>query len=247
MLLATTTSTYDSGLLDFILPDFEEQTGATVEVVAVGTGAALELGRNGDADVVLVHARELEDAFVEAGYGTQRYDVMYNDFVIIGPEDDPAGIAGVEDAAAAFAAIAEAEAAFISRGDNSGTHNKELNIWESAEIEPAGDWYQEAGQGMGAVLTIANELHAYTLTDRATYLARLEEGLDLPILVEGDEALFNPYGVIPVNPEEHPTVNADLAQAFVAWLIAPETQDLIEAFEANGTQLFYAAANDAAR
>ncbi|MEL6152115.1 MAG: substrate-binding domain-containing protein [Chloroflexota bacterium] len=243
LILATTTSTYDSGLLDYIMPEFEMLTGATVDVIAVGTGAALELGANGDADVVLVHARSREEAFVEDGSGTARYDVMYNDFVIIGSADDPAGITGIESAADAFAAIAEAEAAFISRGDDSGTHSKELSIWSEAELAPDGDWYQEAGQGMGAVITIANEQQAYTLADRATYLARQTEGLDLTVLVEGDETLFNPYGVIPVNPEVHPTVNAELAQAFVDWLIASETQELIETFVVNDTQLFYANAD----
>ena len=244
LLLATTTSTYDSGLLDFILPDFEAQTGATVDVVAVGTGAALELGENGDADVVLVHARTREEAFVEDGYGTQRYDVMYNDFVIIGPADDPAGITSANTAADAFAAIAEAEATFISRGDDSGTNIKELGIWESAEVDPDGDWYLAAGQGMGAVLTIADEQQAYTLTDRATYLARQTEGLELSVLFEGDEALFNPYGVIPVNPGLHPEVNFQLAQAFVDWLTAPATQTLITEFEIEDTQLFFIEQNE---
>ncbi|MEM6281665.1 MAG: substrate-binding domain-containing protein [Chloroflexota bacterium] len=243
LILATTTSTYDSGLLDYILPDFEEMTGATVDVIAVGTGAALELGANGDADVILVHARSREEAFIEAGSGTARFDVMYNDFMIIGSADDPAGIAGMGNAAEAFVTIAAAEAPFISRGDDSGTHSKELSIWAAADLEPDGDWYQEAGQGMGAVITIANEQQAYTLADRATYLAREAEGLDLTVLVEGDETLFNPYGVILVNPDEHPNVNAELAQAFVGWLISDDTQELIETFVVNDTQLFYANAD----
>ena len=184
-ILATTTSTEDSGLLDAILPDFEEQTGITVEVVAVGTGQALSLGESGDADVLLVHARAREDAFMEAGHGTRREDVMYNDFVILGPPEDPAGIAGMEDAGAAFAAIAAAEAPFVSRGDDSGTHTKEKAIWEVAGVEPAGDWYISAGQGMGAVLTMADEELAYTLSDRATYLARTLEGTDLEICGRG--------------------------------------------------------------
>lgn len=236
--LATTTSTYDSGLLDFILPDFEEKYGATVDVVAVGTGQALALGESGDADVVLVHARALEDAFVASGNGLIRYDVMYNDFVIIGPAEDPAGIAGMESAADALVQISESGATFVSRGDNSGTHNKELGIWEAAGMTPEGDWYNSAGQGMGAVLGIADELQGYTLTDRATYLARAAEGLTLDVLVEGDPILFNPYGVIPVNPEIHPGINAELGQAFAHWLISPETQEMIAAFEANGSQLF---------
>lgn len=239
LVLATTTSTEDSGLLDFIIPDFEEQYNAEVDVIAVGTGQALELGSNGDADVVLVHARAREDAFVEAGDGTARFDVMFNDFVIVGPDADPAGIRGVEDAETAFQQIAESEATFISRGDDSGTHSKELAIWSAAGIEPEGNWYQSAGQGMGAVLGIADEQQGYTLTDRATFVARLAEGLELVILVEGDEILLNPYGVIPVNPEKHPTINADLAQDFVEWLTSVDTQMLIASFEVSGEQLFF--------
>lgn len=238
LILATTTSTEDSGLLDYILPVFEEEYGVTVDVVAVGTGQALELGANGDADVVLVHARAREDAFVEEGNGTERYDVMYNDFIIVGPADDPAGIAGMESATEAFAAIAEGEAIFISRGDDSGTYSKELSIWEAAGIEPEGDWYISAGQGMGAVLGMADEFQGYTLADRATYVARLAEGLALEILVEGDPILFNPYGVIPVNPEKHPGVNDEMAQVFVEWLTSLETQELIASYEVNGEQLF---------
>ena len=189
--LATTTSTNDSGLLDAILPDFEAQTGADVEVVAVGTGAALKLGEDGNADVLLVHARAQEDAFMDAGHGVRREDVMYNDFVIVGPPDDPAGIQGMDDAAAAFAQIAAAEAPFVSRGDDSGTHTKEKAIWAAAGVEPAGEWYVSAGQGMGAVLTMADEMNAYTLSDRATYLKRTLAGTDLVIAVEGDPILFN--------------------------------------------------------
>ncbi len=238
LILATTTSTEDSGLLDYILPVFEEEYGVTVDVVAVGTGQALELGANGDADVVLVHARAREDAFVEEGSGTARYDVMYNDFIIVGPADDPAGIAGMESATEAFAAIAESGAMFISRGDDSGTHSKELSIWEAAGIEPEDDWYISAGQGMGAVLGMAEEFQGYTLADRATYVARLAEGLSLEILVEGDPILFNPYGVIPVNPEKHPDVNYEMAQAFADWITSLETQELIASYEVNGQQLF---------
>jgi len=238
LILATTTSTNDSGLLDAILPDFEESSDYDVEVVAVGTGQALALGEAGDADVLLVHARAREDAFVESGNGSARYDVMYNDFVLIGAEDDPAGIMG-NDAAGAFAAISESESAFISRGDDSGTHTKELSVWEAAGITPEGDWYQEAGQGMGAVITIANEQQAYTLTDRSTFIARAAEGLDLVILVEGDPVLSNPYGVIPVSQEAHPDVNAEGAQAFVDWLTSLETQELIASYTVNGQQLFF--------
>ncbi|MBE7471378.1 MAG: hypothetical protein DPW09_04980 [Anaerolineae bacterium] len=245
LVLATTTSTQDSGLLDVILPDFETRYAADVEVIAVGTGQAIELGRNCDADVVLVHARSQEEAFVNDGAGINRQDVMYNDFVILGPAADPAGIKGMTDAGAAFLKIAETQSPFISRGDNSGTHTKEQSIWtasgltliEAADVDPTkpykrpeGDWYQSVGQGMGAVLTIANEQQAYTLSDRATFLARQLEGTELEILVEGDSRLFNPYGVIEVNPEKCPAVNAAGAQAFVEWLTSLETQTLISQF-----------------
>jgi tungstate transport system substrate-binding protein len=230
--LATTTSTYDSGLLDAILPAFEEESGMTVEVVAVGTGQALALGEQGDADVLLVHARAREDAFMDAGHGIRREDVMYNDFVIVGPEEDPAGIAGVESASEALAAIASAEATFVSRGDDSGTHTKEKAIWESAGIEPSGDWYQAIGQGMGATLTFANEEEANTLSDRATYLARTldDEGFELTILVEGDPILFNPYGVMAVNPDKNVLINAEGANEFIDWIISVPTQEVIAEF-----------------
>lgn len=239
LILATTTSTYDSGLLDYILPDFQDKHNAEVDVIAVGTGQALEMGEAGDADVLLVHARAREEAFVEAGHGTARYDVMYNDFVIIGPPEDPAGVQGMESASDAFATIAEQGATFISRGDDSGTHTKEKAIWAEAGIEPSGDWYQAAGQGMGAVITLAEEQQAYTLSDRATYLARKAEGLTLEVLVEGDAILFNPYGVIPVNPEKSEGINNELANQFVEWLTSVETQELIASYERNGSQLFY--------
>ncbi len=255
LVLATTTSTQDSGLLDVIVPDFETRYGADVEVIAVGTGQAIELGRNCDADVVLVHARKQEDAFVADGAGINRQEVMYNDFVIVGPAADRAGIKGMTDAATAFAKIAESQSPFISRGDNSGTHTKEQTIWETtgltlieaADVDPTkpykrpeGDWYQSVGQGMGAVLTIANEQQAYTLSDRATYLTRQLEGTELEILVEGDSRLFNPYGVIEVNPEKCPSVNAAGAHAFVEWLTSLETQTLISQFglEEFGQSLF---------
>lgn len=239
LVLATTTSTYDSGLLDYILPDFEGQYSTVVDVVAVGTGQALAMGEAGDADVLLVHARAREEAFVEAGHGTARYDVMYNDFVIVGPEADPAGIAGMNSAGEAFATIADTESQFVSRGDDSGTYTKEKEIWAQARIDPAGDWYLSAGQGMGAVLTMADEGQAYTLSDRATYLARKSEGLDLVVLVEGDPLLFNPYGVIPVDPETHPGVDHDLATKFVEWITSVEAQRLIASYERDGSQLFY--------
>jgi len=227
LILATTTSTQDSGLLDVILPVFEAQHDATVDVIAVGTGQALKLGEDGNADVLLVHARAREDAFMAAGHGLRREDVMYNDFVIIGPPDDPAGIGGMRDAAAALAQIAAAKAPFVSRGDDSGTHTKEKAIWVAAGIEPAGAWYISAGQGMGAVLTLANEQLAYTLSDRATFLARSLQGLDLVILTEGDPFLFNPYGVIAVNPAKGPQINQELANAFIDWLVSLPTQEMI--------------------
>jgi tungstate transport system substrate-binding protein len=256
LVLATTTSTQDSGLLDVILPDFETRYGADVEVIAVGTGQSLELGRNGDADVVLVHARQLEDTFVAEGYGINRQDVMYNDFIIVGPASDPAGVKGMTDAAAALTKIAESGSPFISRGDDSGTHTKEQSLWQATQVplidaasiqsadktykRPEGDWYLSIGQGMGPTLTMSNEQQAYTLSDRATYLARKLEGLDLEILVEGDSRLFNPYGVIMVNPEKHPTVNVAGAQAFTDWITSLETQQLISQFgvEEFGQSLF---------
>jgi len=230
LVLATTTSTENSGLLSFILPDFEQKYNADVDVIAVGTGQALKLGQQGDADVLLVHARSKEDAFIHDGYGVNRQDVMYNDFVIVGPPNDPAGIAGMTDAVAAMAKIAETNSPFISRGDDSGTHTKEKSLWAAADINPTGNWYISAGQGMGAVLTLANEQLAYTLSDRATYLSRTLEGTDLVVLTEGDPILFNPYGVMAVNPLVHPGVNFDGATAFINWLTDPETQQLISTF-----------------
>ncbi len=238
--LATTTSTENSGLLAYILPRFEKEYNAQVHVVAVGTGQALEMGRRGDADVLLVHARSKEDEFMAQGHGLLREDVMYNDFVIIGPSEDPAGLSGLRDTTLAFQRIAATSSLFISRGDESGTHSKELEIWQKAGIEPRGSWYISAGAGMGAVLTMAQEKGAYTLTDRGTYLARTNEGLDLPILVEGDPVLFNPYGVIVVNPEKNPGVNSELAEKFVEWLTSVETQKTIGHFgvEEFGQPLF---------
>lgn|SRR5574341_1090395 len=238
LILATTTSTADSGLLDYILPDFEAKYNVEVDMIAVGTGQALEMGEAGDADVLLVHSRAREEEFVANGFGTARYDVMYNDFVIVGPADDPAGIGAMDSAVEAFAALADAGATFISRGDDSGTHTKELAIWKEVGIEPAGDWYQSTGQGMGEVLTIADEQQGYTLSDRATYAARKAEGLALEVLVEGDPILFNPYGVIPVNPEKYPDINFDLAMQFVEWITSLETQALIESFQIGGVTVF---------
>jgi tungstate transport system substrate-binding protein len=240
LILATTTSTYDSGLLEFILPDFEAEFNVKVDVIAVGTGQAITLGQDGNADVLLVHARSREDAFMADGHGVRREDVMYNDFVILGPESDPAGIAGSTNAAESFTKLADAGANFISRGDDSGTHTKELSVWKAAGIEPAGDWYISAGQGMGEVLTMANEQQAYTLSDRATYLARSQAGLELVVLVEGDPVLFNPYGVIAVNPDKGNHIQVDLANQFIDWIVSLPVQEKIASFgmEEFGESLF---------
>jgi tungstate transport system substrate-binding protein len=230
LILATTTSTQDSGLLDYLVPIFEDEAGVTVDVIAVGTGQALQLGEDGNADVLLVHSHAREDEFMAANRGTRREDVMYNDFVILCPESDPAGIAGTSSAAEGFKKIAETETPFISRGDDSGTHIKELSIWKAAEIEPQGDWYVSAGQGMGEVLTMSEEQQACTLSDRATYLARTKEGLQLVIAVEGDKALFNPYGVIAVNPDKNANIQVDLANQFIDWIISLPVQEQIAEF-----------------
>lgn len=230
LILATTTSTDDSGLLDYILSEFETICGCDVNVVAVGSGQALKLGMDGNADVLLVHSPAGEKDFMDNGHGTRREDVMYNDFVILGPADDPAGIASAANAAEAFQMIAAAEETFISRGDDSGTHAKEKSIWAAAEIDSWGDWYISAGQGMGEVLTMADELQAYTLSDRATYLARTLEGLYLNVLVQGDPILFNPYGVIAVNPAKNPDIKAELANQFIDWLISVPVQEKIGQF-----------------
>lgn len=230
LILATTTSTYDSGLLDYLLPDFEQRYRVQVEVVAVGTGQAMKLGQDGNADVMLVHAPAQEDAFMAAGHGTRREDVMYNDFVLVGPPNDPAAIKGLQSAAEALAKIGQARARFISRGDASGTHAKEQELWQAANLEPAGQWYLSVGQGMGEVLTMADEQQAYTLSDRATYLARKKQGLRLEILVEGDPVLFNPYSVIAVNPEKSAHIQAKLANTFIDWLLSLPTQRKIAEF-----------------
>ena len=246
--LATTTSTADSGLLDAILPDFEAQHNARVDVVAVGTGQAIEIGQAGDADVILVHARAREDAFVEEGHGLSRADVMYNDFVLVGPIDDPAGVSGMATAAEALAAIAAAEAPFASRGDDSGTHTKELSLWEAAGVTPEGAWYSSLGQGMGETLTFANESGAYTLTDRGTLLAMSATLPNLAVLVGGasiadnaDPGLLNPYGVIPVNPDKSPNINGELAEMFVQWITSAAVQEQIGAYGVDtfGQPLFY--------
>jgi tungstate transport system substrate-binding protein len=236
--LASTTSTEQSGLFGHILPLFEQETGIGVRVVAQGTGQALDTARRGDADVVLVHSRAAEEAFVAQGRGVERHAVMHNDFVIVGPAADPAGIAGGADPVAALGAIAEAQAAFASRGDNSGTHQAELRLWEAAGIVPAGDWHRETGSGMGPTLNTAAELPAYTLTDRGTWISFRNRG-DLAILVEGDERLFNPYGVILVNPGRHPHVKAQEGQAFIDWLVSQAGQEAIAGFRIEGQQLFF--------
>ncbi|MDO5530340.1 MAG: substrate-binding domain-containing protein [Paracoccus sp. (in: a-proteobacteria)] len=240
--VASTTSTENSGLFGHILPIFEEETGIEVRVVAQGTGQALETARRGDADVVLVHARSLEEEFVAEGYGVERFDVMYNDFVIVGPDSDPAGIADADSAADALAAIAEADASFASRGDDSGTHVAEMALWEDAGISPEGAWYLSTGSGMGATLNTAAQVPAYALTDRGTWLSFENRG-DLEILFEGDEVLFNPYGVILVSPERHPHVKAEDGQAFVDWLISEEGQQAIADYQIGGEQLFFPSAD----
>ncbi|MBI5876479.1 MAG: substrate-binding domain-containing protein [Chloroflexi bacterium] len=237
LLLATTTSTQDSGLLDVIIPVFEKQYNVKVKVIAVGTSQSLKLGSDGNADVVFAHARALEDAFVASGDGINRRDVMYNDFILVGPTGDPAKIAIMSSgsAADAFKKIAAASAPFASRGDKSGTNTKELDIWKAAGIDPKGSWYLSVGQGMGETLTFSNERGAYTLTDRATWLAQKARLSGLTVMVGGtkieentDSAnLFNPYGIIPVNPKKHPEVNNDLAEKFAQWITSPATQALI--------------------
>jgi len=244
MILATTTSTADSGLLDEILPPFEKEANATVHVLAVGTGHALAMGERGEADVILVHDRDREERFIVEGWGTLRKDVMYNDLVIIGPMEDPAGISNMMSATLAFARIAEAggkgKVVFVSRGDRSGTHSRELLVWRGVDVDPEGSWYKTTGQGMGDTLTVANELLAYTLSDRGTYLAR-QDKLDLNVLLQGDPLLFNAYGVIAVNPERHAEVKYDLAVAFIDYLTRYETQEHIGKFGADkyGQPLFH--------
>jgi tungstate transport system substrate-binding protein len=248
--LATTTSTADSGLLDFILPIFEKANNAKVDVVAVGTGQAIEIGSRCDADVLLVHARKAEDQFVADGFAKQRFDVMYNDFIIVGPKDDPAKIAGLTTGKDAFKAIMDAQAPFASRGDKSGTNTKELSIWASVGITPTQEmkWYNSLGQGMGDTLLFSNEQKAYTLSDRGTYLSMRDKLPDLTILVGGnnlaenkDKSLLNPYGIMAVNPEKCPAVNADLAEKFVTWFLSKETQVTIGGYgvEEFGQPLFY--------
>ncbi len=240
LLMATTTSTRDTGLLDYLLPLFTKETGIPVNYVAVGSGQALQLGKDGNVDILLVHSPASEKDFMTNKDGIRREDVMYNDFVIVGPASDPAKITGMKKAVDAFKAIAAAQAPFISRGDQSGTNTKELGIWKSAEITPKGDWYVNAGQGMGAVLTMADEKSAYTLSDRATYLTQSKKGLQLKILVEGDKSLLNPYGVIAVNPDKNPQIQNALADKFIDWLISvPVMQQVADFRKADfGSALF---------
>ncbi|SOC55246.1 tungstate transport system substrate-binding protein [Chromohalobacter canadensis] len=241
--LATTTSTYNSGLLDYLLPKFEEDHPYQIQVIPVGTGKALRLGRDGDVDLVLTHAPAAEKAFVDAGYGVEPHGVMYNDFVIVGPSSDPAGIDGGDDATRAFATLAEDDALFVSRGDDSGTDKKEKILWEQAGVMPDFEGFRAAGQGMGEVLKMASELQGYTLTDRGTWLA-MKDKLDLEIMVEGDTGLFNPYQVILVNPERYDDLNTQGARALAEWLISDEGQDLIDAFRLNDKALFHASAGE---
>lgn len=239
--LASTTSTEQSGLFGHLLPRFEQTTGIKVHVVAVGTGQALDLARRGDADVVFVHARSAEEKFLAEGHGVKRYPVMYNDFVLVGPKSNAAKIAGSKDILDALKTLAAARAPFVSRGDNSGTHLAELDLWKAAGIDIAkakGPWYRDTGQGMGPALNTASSMNAYILTDRGTWLAFKNRG-DLEILVEGDKRLFNQYGVMLVNPDVHPSVKKALGQMFVDWLISPEGQQAIAAYKINGAQLFF--------
>jgi len=241
--LTTTTSTFDTGLLNAIHPDFEEMYGVSVDAVPQGTGAALETARNGDSDVVMVHARGLEDDFMRNGYGVNRRDLMFNDFVIVGPADDPADIEGMGSATEALTAIADGEATFVSRGDNSGTHTKELNLWEETGTEPGGGWYQETGSGMGEALNIATQQGAYTLSDRGTFISQRSE-IDLVILVQGPieggpAILANPYGVMAANPGVHSNANYDLAMAYIGWITSPGAQEAIANYRINGEQLFF--------
>jgi len=236
--LATTTSVNDSGLLEHLRPAFEEETGITLQVIAQGTGKAIETGKAGDADVLLLHAESAEEEFVAGGYGLERIEFMYNYFVIVGPPGDPVQITGM-GAVVALTQIMESEAPFVSRGDNSGTHMREMSLWEKAQLEPAGDWYIGAGAGMGAVLTMASEKQAYTLTDKATFLAMRDE-LELELVVEGDPDLRNPYSVIAVNPEKHDGINDRGAARFIEWITSAEVLDKIARFgiEEFGESLF---------
>lgn len=235
--LATTTSTESSGLLDVLLPVFQ-QTGITVEVMPMGTGRALRTARDGNCDLVLVHAPQAEQQFVSQGWGVNRTPVMYNDFVILGPPDDPAGIRGMKSASAGLAKIASVKCLFVSRGDNSGTHQKELQLWEAAELAPAGKWYRSLGSGMGQTLTVAEQLRAYVLADRGTFI-KFSHKIDLQIMVQGDRMLHNPYAAIAVNPKRHPHVKYDLAMKFIQFLTSRQGQKLIADYTSDGEPLFH--------
>lgn len=238
--VASTTSTQNSGLFDHILPTFEKETGIDVRVVAVGTGQAVRLARAGDADVLFVHHKPSEETFVADGMGVERHDVMYNDFIIVGPKDDPAGIKGSKDVAEAMRKIAGAKAPFASRGDDSGTHKREKSLWKEAGVDveaASGSWYRATGSGMGATLNTAVGMDAYALADRGTWLSFENRG-PLEVMVEGDQRLFNQYGIILVNPKAHPHVKAEDGQAFIDWIIGPEGQKMIGAYRINGQQLF---------
>jgi tungstate transport system substrate-binding protein len=241
IVVASTTSTEQSGLFGHILPLFTKKTSIEVRVVALGTGQALDVGRRGDADVVFVHDRAAEDKFVAEGYGVDRRDVMYNDFVLIGPKSDPAKVAGSKDVSAALKKIADAKAPFVSRADKSGTHAAELRYFKAASVDPLegkGSWYRETGSGMGPALNTASSMNAYILADRGTWLSFKNRG-ELGIVVEGDKRMFNPYGVILVNPAKHPTVKKDAALAFMNWLVSPEGQAAIASYRIGGEQLFF--------
>ena len=243
LVLATTTSTYDTGLLDALHPTFEENYGITMKTVPKGTGASIRTARDGDADAILVHARNAEDQFMQDGFGVNRRDVMFNDFVIVGPEDDPAGINGIKSATKAFATITQQEATFVSRGDDSGTHKKERIIWKEAGVDPSGRWYREVGKGMGDTLVQADQSRAYTLADRGTYLS-MQNKIGLTIHVQGPlkggpVILKNPYGVMAVNPAKHDNVNYQAAMAYIGFLTSPQGQGMIESYTGNGQQLFF--------
>jgi len=246
IVVASTTSTQDSGLFEYLLPIFKQQTGITVKVVAQGTGQALDTGRRGDADVVFVHAKSAEEKFLAEGQGVRRFPVMYNDFVLIGPKSDPAHVKGMKDVAKAFTAIKDKQASFISRGDRSGTNIAELKLWNDAGIDiekDKGPWYKAIGQGMGAALNTAGAGNAYVLSDRGTWIHFKNKG-DLEIVVEGDKRMFNQYGVMLVNPAKHPNVKKELGQQFIDWLVSPEGQKVIANYKINGQQLFYPNASD---
>ena len=236
--VASTTSTEQSGLFRHLLPLFEQKTGIQVRVVALGTGQALDLGKRGDCDLVFVHSKAAELRMVEEGWFVSRHDVMYNDFVIVGPKADPAKVAGSKDVVAAFRKIHDAQAPFASRGDKSGTHAAELRLWKMAEIQPKGAWYREVGSGMGATLNTASGMNAYALADRGTWLSFRNRG-ELAIVVEGDQRLFNQYGVMLVNPAKHAHVKKDWGLAFIDWIVSPEGQAAVAAYKIGGEQLFF--------